>query len=208
LERAGVPASAIKGSYLEANFSQLLAKGSNPASDLARMKDAAIGGAVVYQTYLRSLADYSQLASENRASWPELALYDCSACHHELRSGLAAGTRPKRNHLPGRPPLATWPAVLAQLAVQQASGYQAQTQGGPESLLRKLDAAATDRPFGDPFAMSLAAAAVARELEQAALHAANTRYDDQAARGAILFLSEPKNFEVADFYTARQVAWA
>jgi hypothetical protein len=210
LARSGVPANAIKASYLEANFSQLLASGIDPASDLARLRDAAVGGAKVYSTHLRSLADYAEQAAKNRASWPELALYDCSACHHELRSGLGAGTRPKRSHIPGRPPLATWPSVLAQLAVQHASGYQAQTTGNPrvDSLVQKLDVAATDRPFGDPAAMSSAASALAQELERVALQAANARCDERSASGAIQFLVVPHHYEVADFATARQVAWA
>jgi hypothetical protein len=211
LERAGVPADAIKGNYLEANFSNALAKGLQPATDMAGAKDAIVGGAMVFSIYARSLADYAAHVTDSKANWPELALYDCSACHHELRSGLGSNTRPKRNHIPGRPPLATWPEVLTRLAAAQADGYQADTAGRwsrIRELAAKLDAAATGRPFGEAALMALAAGDLARALEQVAVDAANTRFDEPAARAALKFLTDPKNYEAADFYTARQAAWA
>jgi hypothetical protein len=212
LERAGVPANAIKGSYLEANFANAIAKGLQPAADLAGAKDAIVGGAVAYSTYARSLADYASHVAGNKAVWPELALYDCSACHHELRSGLGANTRPKRSHIPGRPPLSTWPEVLSRLAAAQADGYQAESATSRWSKIRdlasKLDKAATGRPFGEASAMSSAAGDLAAALEQLAVNASNTRFDEQSARAALQFLANPQNYEPADFYTARQAAWA
>jgi len=212
LERAGVPADAIKGSYLEANFADALAKGLQPAADLAALADAAVGGTVTYGTYAQSIADYAAQVAGGRATWPELALYDCGACHHELRSGLGVQNRPKRGHIPGRPPLYTWPEALTHLAVLQASEYQLDSSNGRrtqfEATMRKLEEAATARPFGDPAAMSSAATQLAQLLERLAKDAKMTRYDEQAAQQALKFLTQPTNYEVADFYTARQVAWA
>jgi hypothetical protein len=212
LERAGVPANAVKSSYAEANFADAIAKGLRPDADLAGAKDAMIGGAVAFSTYVRSLADYAAHMADSKANWPELALYDCSACHHELRSGLGASTRPKRNHIPGRPPLATWPEVLTRLAAAQANGYQAETATSRwpriRDLATKLDKAATGRPFGDPATIASGANDLAAALEQLAVDASNTRFDDQAARSALQFLVNPQNYESADFYTARQAAWA
>jgi hypothetical protein len=212
LERAGVPANAIKPSYLDANFADAIAKGLQPAADLAGAKDAIVGGAVTFSIYARSLADYAAYVADSKATWPELALYDCSACHHELRSGLGSNTRPKRNHIPGRPPLATWPEVLTRLAAGQADGYQAESASNRWSRIRdlaeKLDKAATGRPFGEPAAMASAASDLATALEHLALDASNTRFDEQAARAALQFLANTRNYESADFYTARQVAWA
>jgi hypothetical protein len=214
LERAGVPANAIKGSYLEANFADAIAKGLQPAADLAGAKDAVVGGAVAFSIYIRSLAEYASHVGEgdNKATWPELALYDCSACHHELRSGLGANTRPKRNHIPGRPPLATWPQVLTRLAAAQTDGYRAENATSRWSRIRdlatKLDKAATGRPFGEAVAIASAASDLATALEQLAIDASNMRFDEQAARAALQFLTNPRNYESADFYSARQAAWA
>jgi hypothetical protein len=166
--------------------------------------------------YVRLVAQYAEqeakTADASRSGWPELALYDCAACHHELRSGVGLNARPKRNHTPGRPPLAMWPNVLAMLAANQAAGFdQAQAQNrwaGIEAQMLQLERAATQRPFGDAKAMQTTAVELAKSLNQLALNAANSRYDQEAARKGIAFLSDPENYETRDFYSARQAAWA
>jgi hypothetical protein len=210
LEHAGVPAEAIKASYLAANFPAALAKGLDPLSEWSGLKDAIVDGSATYATYVRLIADYAGQASSK--SWPELALYDCAACHHELRSGLGAATRPKRNHIPGRPPLATWPEALARLAARQADGYQTESEMGHWSRIRgfaqKLDGATTRQPFGDPASMTSAAADLASSLERLAVDTMSTRFDEHTARAALQFLTDPRNYEITDFYTARQASWA
>jgi cytochrome c554/c'-like protein len=208
LQDAGIPNDAIRANYLEANFTDVAAAGR----DLSRTKDATVAGASVLRAYVQIVGDYAALAAENKAAWPELALYDCSACHHELRSGLGVNSRPKRSHTPGRPPLATWPTVLAQLAARQAAGHDDVKSRARWSLIEKpllqLDRATTDRPFGDPAAMRTAAESLSAALAQLAADAANTRFDEAAAKTAIRFLTDPAQYETNDFFTARQAAWA
>jgi hypothetical protein len=212
LQRAGVPAEAIKASYREANFLEAAALGLDPCSDLARAKDAIVAGAAVSQCYARLVGDYSAAAVEKKAAWPELALYDCTACHHELRSGLSVNSRPKRNHPPGRPPLAIWPAALAPLAAQQAAGYDAnQAQDrwlAVSDVWRQLERATTERPFGDPAAMQAAAKKLTEAAGQLAIDAAQTRYDHSSLSAALQFLTDPAHDTANDFSTARQAAWA
>jgi mono/diheme cytochrome c family protein len=214
----------VRDSYLEANFPIAIAKGLQPAADLTGAKDAIVGGVMAYSTYILSLADNSAaLVADNKANWPELALYDCSACHHELRSGQGANSRPKRNHMPGRPPLTMWPEVLTRLAAAQADGYPAASAATRwpkiRDLIAKLDKAATDKPFGDSALMSSVnkdsspnksspAVILAAALKELADDVSNTRFDHEAARSALKFLANPENYESADFYTARQIAWA
>jgi hypothetical protein len=207
LKREGIPLEALKSNYVEANFQSPEAE-----NNLPRSRDAIVAGATVLETYVRLVGEYSAQAAENKAVWPELALYDCTACHHELRSGLGLNARPKRNHTPGRPPLAAWPTVLAKLAAHQAVGFdQAQAisrWAGIEVQILQLERAATQRPFGDAQAMRTAGAELGNSLHQLAIDAANSRFDQGAARNAIVFLSEPGNYETRDFFAARQAAWA
>lgn len=205
---AGIPGEAIKANYLEANLPGAPAA----ASALPHTKDAIVAGASVLTSYVQLVGDYAALAVDDKAAWPELALYDCAACHHELRSGLAAQSRPKRSHTPGRPPLATWPTALAQLAAQQAAGDDAASARDRwsriERQLLQLDRATTDRPFGDPAAMRAASQSLAAALRQLANDAALARYDEAAVRKALEVLTDPDRYETRDFYTARQAAWA
>jgi Cytochrome c554 and c-prime len=212
LKRNGVAEGAIKESYREANFPGAAAKGLDPCGDLAGAKDAIVAGAVAMQVYARLVGDYAGAAADSKAAWPELALYDCAACHHELRSGLGVSTRPRRNHAPGRPPLATWPGVLAKLAAHQAAAYEAAQSESRWSLVmdawQKLDRATTDRPFGDSAAMQAAAEQLAAVMIRLVDDTSNTRYEAAAARGAIALLTDEAQYETNDFATARQAGWA
>lgn len=212
LERAGVPTDAIKDSYVTANFPESISKGLNPVGGLAGFRDAVVGGATVQAIYANIVGDYAASAAEGKATWPELALYDCAACHHELRSGLASRTQPKRHHAPGRPPLATWPEALSKLALRQAEDYDPprieSRSASLQALFANLDKAATGRPFGDPAALSTAAHEYASVANRLALDAVATQFDERAAGNAIQYLTDPRNYEATDFGTARQIAWA
>jgi hypothetical protein len=204
LVRLGVPAAAIKRSYREANFSEAEAAGLDPCSDLAATKNAIVGGAVIAATYARLVGDYSAAALAGKAPWPELAIYDCTACHHELRSGLASASRPSRSHPPGRPPLAGWSLVLAPLASVQTEDASWSAVGGP---LVELERATASRPFGDPAAMHAASQPLVAALQQLAGNASNTRFDEAAGRRLLQQLTESGG-PWHDFSAARQAAWA
>ena len=212
LKRSGVPAEAIKRSYLEANFPEAMASGVDPSGDFAAARDAVVGGAVVLEMYARLIGDYAEQAASGKAPWPELALYDCGACHHELRGGMSSSSRPQRRHAPGRPPLAGWTLALARLPAFQAGGYDEAAAGerwsAIESKLVELERAMTGRPFGDAGAMQMAA----RDVVQAAVDMQNdvvlSRFDRTAAEGAVHVLLGASDYEVHDFACARQAAWA
>jgi Cytochrome c554 and c-prime len=212
LERMGIPSEGIKASYREANFPGAAAKGLDPSSDLPSAKDAVVGAAAVFENYVRLVRDYAALAEGGKSAWPELAIYDCSACHHELRSGLGIQSRHRRSHPPGRPPLADWPAALAPLvAYQAADNNPAQAQqrwSNLEGKLLKLDLATTQRPFGNAAAMRAPADDALTALAELTTDAGNTRFDSAAASHAIAFLADPRHEEVNDFSSARQLAWA
>jgi len=211
LERAGVPSEAVNASYKEANFPNSVAKGLDPSADLPRTKDSLVSTAAILETYVQSIGHYASLAAEGKAAWPELALYDCTACHHELRSVLGATSRPRRNHVPGRPPLATWATALLPLAMQQAAGKIESERDTRSRQIRQqlvdLDRALTTRPFGDPALVRDATVPLAASLSELAASAANTSFDEAAARNAMVFLLDPTHYEANDFSTARQAAW-
>lgn len=197
LQQAGVPAEAIKENCIEANFAGRASTGS----DLSRTRDVTLAGLAVFGTYVRLVSEYAEQAAAGKAAWPELALYDCGACHHELRAGLETKSRPKRSHTPGRPTLATWPMTLAPLA---AGNRWAEIENG----WLKLNRAATSRPFGEPATMRAEGEALLVAIRQLAGEAASKSYDRESAKRAMEWLSDPKNVETNDFFAARQAAWA
>ncbi len=52
-------------------------------------REVLIGGLTSLACYLELLADYADQRAAD-AAWPELALYDCFACHHDLQSRSCA----------------------------------------------------------------------------------------------------------------------
>lgn len=212
LKRSGIAGEGIKQSYFEANDPQAIAKGIDPSQKVAAAQDAAIGGAVVLEAYARMLAETAEAASRGQAAWPELALYDCGACHHELRGVLGPSSRPERRHAPGRPPLAGWTTALARLtAIPQTDSEEiaaAERWSAVDKNLQSLERAFTARPFGDPAAVQPAALAVAEAVALARQEASLSIFDQTAARRTIHVLTSSESQRTLDFAVARQTAWA
>jgi hypothetical protein len=159
----------------------------------------ALGGLAALRNYARLLHDEAQ---QRGAGSPELALYDCQACHHELSAPSWRQQRGYRGQPPGRPRVRTWPLALAKL---RAAG------GGEESLAKDLDAlysALGSRPFGDPDKVAAAAAALAGKTEAAIRVLAATPFDGKAASAMFARLCRVGMEEVPDYESARQIGWA
>lgn len=105
-----------------------------------------IGGLVALRQSTKLVDDYASAAADasTERPWPELALYDCQACHHDLR---VPSTRQQAGYgglVPGRPSLVRWPRGLAGVAFTEA--------GMPtdvDALVAPWVAALNVRPFGD-----------------------------------------------------------
>ena len=105
-----------------------------------------IGGLVALRQSTKLVDEYASAAANTSTErpWPELALYDCQACHHELR---VPSTRQEAGYgglVPGRPSLVRWPRGLAGVAFTEA--------GMPtdvDALVAPWVAALNVRPFGE-----------------------------------------------------------
>lgn len=220
-----IPDAAVKASYAEANFPDNAAalQGKGPFADLPRTKEMIISAAVGLQSYVKLVEAYSQAAGEEvpeatRARWPEFSLYDCGACHHELRRGEGLSQRPARRGVPGRPPAQLWPTALVQLAAGQLAGddeaaRQARWQPLAESLA-KLESAVSQRPFGDRAAMAASAAELDQQLTKLCaelLSPQSAGFDGTAAKRVLLSLSDVRGMaggDIRDYHNGRQIAWA
>ncbi len=185
----------LAGSYLAANPASF---SPDPKSDMARGKDVLISG-------LGVLATYAELVGSIRAAdataGPEFSIYDCTACHHELRSDFPTAARVRRPGLPGRPPPAFWTLALARLGAAQA-------RADIEPAIAELDAAFSARPFGDPEGMPAAAKGLAEQCWAAAQNLATQPLDNAAATQLLARLAHPEHDVDRDYHAARQYAWA
>jgi hypothetical protein len=107
--------------------------------------------------------EMEQLVVGARAATPgttlDYARFDCAACHHELLIDGNGSPRQRafkgKSYVPGRPPLKSWTAALPDVVVE-ALGDPAK-RAAFDQAFRKVQAAATDKPFGNPALLATAA---------------------------------------------------
>lgn len=208
LRRAGVPADALRASYRDAHR---LPRGDVPPEAEA-VQAAVLSAASVAEAYVQLVAAYASAAEARQLPWPELALYDCAACHHPLRKEGRGGGLAPLQHPPGRPGPAVWPttllpAVLAELAqhdAEQAARHSARIEKQWQDLVEAMIAV----PLGTPRPIAAAAQPLAAHLAELGQRAAGQPLDAAAAHRMGQLLSNPQAKPAYDFEMARQRAWA
>lgn len=196
--------------YIKSNFPGLE---HSPLNDLAKTKSVIIGGTMALRETVNLFA--SQAVDQDSQAWPELAVFDCSACHHDL---AAPSWRQKRGYgksLPGRPQMFAWPEALVKLGIRQRAGdddaaFQKDWDayhGKMEELRRVLDR----RPFGDPKAIQAVAMGedgLIAWLDQLANDVFKSPVGKEDASRTLQTLVSLPPETYPDFHSARQLVWA
>ena len=163
----------------------------------AKLDEIILNALVAYRTSLQLIVDIS--ARSNDYAWPELGVYDCYGCHHELKSpswrGLALP-----GIAPGRPQFHLWPTTL--IALDNTSHHDLQSAGN--QLRDNLN----KHPFGNANSISsdigpLIAALTTAINKKLASPAVKTD-----AKQAIAALCQLAAKQTDSFESARQIAWA
>lgn len=178
-----------------------------------RTKLTMLGGLVALR---ESVELFGSQAAQLQDQWPELAQFDCYACHHDLSKPrdswrLARGFESWRllgssKVPPGRPQMREWTSVLAILALLHAG----QTEEQITAALAPLHQALVTQPYGRPDAVTQAAAKVTSWLNEQIKTLQARTFDRQEAESILTRISQmasdPKH--VLDFDSARLLAWA
>jgi hypothetical protein len=188
---------AQKNQYLSNHFPTPL------ANDLKATKwDAreAIVGAIVAKTAATQL-----LADIPEGQWGDYGLYDCSACHHELR---LPSLRQWRGYVaaPGRPRLPEWSDSILQTFQRTRS-----IKVIDRAIFDRIDALAmtiSQEPFGDPAVAQPAAIALLNQLRKDTQRALELPITDSVARDWLKQLLISDTDELIEFHAARQRLWA
>jgi hypothetical protein len=152
--------------------------------------------------------------------WPDFALYDCAACHHDLRvSDLSWRQDRNRTSLPGRPSPPVWPLALLHVGLEAADPERADSWfDSLQRSLRVFDAAMTEKPFGNLEKATPLAREIIRSLDEPLSmleKKARARPDtndpivnrDTAMR-MLRRLGKIAAETIADHESARQMVWA
>jgi hypothetical protein len=167
----------------------------------------AVGSAVVLRESLNLLADQAALALPEKnpgVIWPELAQFDCAACHHELSKPT---WRPKFTLVgePGMPRAPRWPTELAGLILDELGG---EASGKPRQPIAAIHRSLNTQPFGRPEEIAPAARQAVTWLDQRIPGLAAKKYDRTAALHLLHRLGSLSPEEILDYDSARQRAWA
>ncbi len=94
-------------------------KSSNENLEQTRM--VAISALGVFKASMELIAAHADIHAKNKNAdgWPEFAMYDCYACHHDLKSDSWRLENPSSG-VPGRPGARTWSATLLPLVISHA----------------------------------------------------------------------------------------
>ncbi|MDB5391451.1 MAG: hypothetical protein JWM11_7097 [Planctomycetaceae bacterium] len=192
-----------RDSYLKVN-----APHDPSGKDLPRTKQMIVGGLVALRESLELVADQTR---QEPNEWPELAAFDCQACHHELRS---PSWRQERHPLsaPGRPTLPEWPFALVNTGLRQIAGPDEKLKQTLVGEFRKhraaLYASIQKQPFGEPMSTRDAIEKFLDWLKPTISKLEATQFDLPAATRARLELLTLEDSEFPDFHSARQIVWA
>lgn len=157
-----------------------------------------------------ALVDKPADHDKNMKAWPEIARFDCAACHHELKR---PSWRQERGYQvsPGRilPPL--WPEALVSAAVAVTTSTPEEFKKVAEeykALVTKLYEAYDARQFGDPAKIKAAASAIVAWSDGLLAKATKLKYDEVTAKKILESLISTALSGQLDYDAARQVAWA
>jgi hypothetical protein len=144
-------------------------------------------------------------------TWPELAQFDCYACHHDLKS---KSWRQKRGFAgkPGRPDMRAWPTALVPLGIVQAAKGDAEKEKKltkeMHDKMKELTAAFNAQPFGEPKLVAQAARQFSQWADGLVQELRSSRFDRPAAQKLLVGLGDESRSRLLDFDSARQLTWA
>lgn len=181
-------------------------EGERAGLEIAR--SVLIGGLVALRDSVHLLqTEATRAAAEpadgSKVLWPELALFDCRACHHDLRvnSWRQTSQQPLR---PGRPTIRYWPSALARLAFE----HTGRTSTDLDRTLEPLYAELGRQPFGAPERISDASSAAVRELDVVIDSLAQQEISHESTKVLLKRVAETAASKAVDYDTARQLGWA
>ena len=187
------------------NDDEFFAANGITESKYRRLESVILSSAVAFQTSVRLIEQQAAKSNEpGGPAWPELAMFDCYACHHDLK--LPSWRQVRANEFrgyklrPGRPQLLYWPTTLLPLSGSSLDELDAS--------LAEVSKALDQRPFGDAAVIGLAAGRVASQVDSlvASIEDVSLEKGDEVA--ALRRLCALAESPTVDYESARQIGWA
>jgi hypothetical protein len=188
--------------------------GAHPELDQVRL--LLISAVIAFRNSVKLIEDHAVAAKAPAGVlpervWPEFALYDCYACHHDLKDeawrqqrGFAPGTKP------GRPQMRDWSLALIPLtldAIQPPKLGEAKLRADYDVKLLALRKSFSSTPFGPPAEVADHAHALV-QWSDSMLKELQILEVNPASSALLLKEFANRPGKDLDFDSARQVAWS
>lgn len=145
--------------------------------------------------------------------WGDYSLYDCAACHHELKSDSQRQTRYLTTNMsvialpntPGRPRQHEWQSPLLNIAYRfGGETLYDQIVALEEQLAQSFDA----QPFGRPEQVAEACRELLPVIDQIIGAAERRAVTSSLSRSVLIGLTRTDAAEITTYDAARQLVWA
>jgi cytochrome c553 len=196
-----------------ANVQKIL--GFDPAkAGLERTELVVISALVSFRESMKLLASQAEqgaAAQDIDKSWPELAQFDCIACHHDLK---ADSWRQKRGYAgkPGRPMMREWPSALMPIVLHHlskgATERESKLARDLGDKMKELTAVFDAQPFGEAKKVAAVARRAAQWADGLLIELKGIHIDRPGANALLAGLAKQSKARTLDFDSARQFAWA
>jgi hypothetical protein len=184
------------------------------ADDNEQARLLAVSALVAFRTSVQLMHDLAaeevKQPNAKEPRWPELAVFDCHACHHDLKSDSWRLLRATAGR-PGRPKARPWPATLGVVinrVVARRGDATTMARHAEFTVAFQALAAPFDKvPFGDSRSVIENSAELLQASERVERAAQAIRYDRATTLEILMSMLQRSEKDWLDFDSARQLAW-
>ena len=195
----------LRKEFLAANYPAWDA--SEALRDIPRSRRVVLGSIMTLRETINLM---SEVAASDEYNWPELGVFDCGACHHDLRTVSHRQDRGYRGFAPGRIPLPAWPQPLVKVAIGQGAVSRdklaiEQLQQKFQQRLDGLNQVLAESPLGQRDRVAETGQELVRLLDGVARVVAGRPFNRAAAETMLIELGKFQRAAYLDFPSARQL---
>ena len=192
-----------------ADYARINSMSDSPGEHLPATKSVVVGGVVALRESIRLFANQLEHTTTGQL---EFAAFDCSACHHELRTNSWRQIRGRIASRPGRPLPTIWPGTLVDVAIRHAAhdsdNLLQQLKDESTTLQSEFLVAAATRPFGDREKVRSAANRFLPWLDELVQEIESREIRLQDGERIMQSMIKVGQSELLDYHSARMLSWA
>ena len=197
---------AVRDEFLKKNMDDVYGRDSFKLDNLHETNNVLVAALVAFSENLKlasALADETMTMPVAKPDWPELAQFECFACHHDLKDRSWRQRRTLRG-APGRPMLRAWPTTLTKLAIKRA-GHDPKEFDQRLQVIEKL---LSEQPFGRRERWHATIRPLTDWLDEQALSLERKPLPREAGFGLLREIAVVAESDLWDYDSARQLVWA